>query len=59
MIHPRNIAKRLKYTEDHKDLGSDLWDTVIYSDKASVTAMSKDKEVKHWVHLSANARIYL
>jgi hypothetical protein len=50
LIHPRNISKRLKYAEDMKGKGSDFWDAVIWSDETFVAAMSKGKEVLHWVH---------
>jgi len=35
-----------------KEKGSDFWDAVILSDETSVAAMTKGKEVLHWVHQS-------
>lgn len=52
LIHPRNVAKRVKYAEIHKDKDMDFWDTVIWSDETSVKSMPNGKDVLYYSHWS-------
>jgi transposase len=52
LIHPRNIAKRVKYADSHRNKSSDFWDAVIWSDETTVRSMPMKKQVYFYVHQS-------